>query len=53
MLGDALALWRGPAFADFVDEPFARGVSVRLQEEWLVAQEELAETRLDSASTAC
>lgn len=47
LLGDALALWRGSAFADFADESFARGVSARLQEEWLVAQEELAEARLE------
>ncbi|ONI92546.1 AfsR family transcriptional regulator [Saccharothrix sp. ALI-22-I] len=47
LLGDALALWRGPAFADFADEPFARDVRARLQEEWLVAQEEVAENRLE------
>ncbi|TDC83548.1 AfsR/SARP family transcriptional regulator, partial [Actinomadura sp. 7K507] len=46
LLSDALALWRGPAFADFADEPFARTAAVRLTEERLAAQEEHAEVRL-------
>ena len=32
MLGEALELWRGPALADFVDERFAQGDRVRLEE---------------------
>ena len=32
VLGEALALWRGPALADFVDEQFAQGDRVRLEE---------------------
>ena len=30
---DALALWRGPALAEWADQPWARGVAVRLEEE--------------------
>ncbi|MEU3163104.1 BTAD domain-containing putative transcriptional regulator [Streptosporangium sp. NPDC006930] len=47
LLADALASWRGPAFADFGDEPFARPAITRLLERWLTAQEEHAETRLE------
>ncbi|MFD9893430.1 BTAD domain-containing putative transcriptional regulator [Amycolatopsis sp. NPDC059027] len=46
LLSDALALWRGPALAEFADEPFARPVIQRLEEERLVARENLAEARL-------
>ncbi|MEO3814995.1 AfsR/SARP family transcriptional regulator, partial [Sphaerisporangium sp. B11E5] len=45
-LADALALWRGPAYADFRDEPFLRPVIARLEEQHLTAREEHAETRL-------
>ncbi|MEV0703624.1 BTAD domain-containing putative transcriptional regulator [Saccharopolyspora sp. NPDC050389] len=47
LLADALALWRGCAFADFADEPFAQATIQRLAEERLAAQEEFAETRLE------
>ncbi|GAA1592393.1 BTAD domain-containing putative transcriptional regulator [Kribbella sancticallisti] len=47
LLADALRLWRGPAYADFADEPFTRSAIVRLEEERLVALEEQAEARLD------
>lgn len=47
LLADALALWRGPAFADFTDEPFALAVRQRLEEERLAALEEFAEVRLE------
>ncbi|MBE1490970.1 BTAD domain-containing putative transcriptional regulator [Plantactinospora soyae] len=47
LLSDALALWQGPAFADFADEPFARAVIGRLEQERLIALEEQAEARLD------
>ena len=40
----ALALWRGPAFADVAYEDFARGEAERLEELRLVARE----TRLDA-----
>ncbi|GAA4074181.1 BTAD domain-containing putative transcriptional regulator [Nonomuraea soli] len=47
LLGDALALWRGPAFADFRDEEFVRPAVVRLEEQRLVALEEQAQARLE------
>ncbi|MGH3767823.1 MAG: AfsR/SARP family transcriptional regulator [Pseudonocardiaceae bacterium] len=46
LLSDALALWRGPALADFADEPFAAAAIQRLEEERLVALEEWAQARL-------
>jgi predicted ATPase/DNA-binding SARP family transcriptional activator len=46
LLTRALKLWRGPAFAEFADEDFARPVGHRLAEQRLVAAELLAETRL-------
>ncbi|WP_345430730.1 BTAD domain-containing putative transcriptional regulator [Actinoallomurus vinaceus] len=45
-LADALALWRGPALADFADEPFAQATVARLMEQWLTALEDHAEVRL-------
>ncbi|MGW1676191.1 BTAD domain-containing putative transcriptional regulator [Saccharopolyspora sp. NPDC002376] len=47
LLADALTLWRGPAFADFADEPFVQAARHRLTEEHLNALEEFAETRLE------
>ncbi|MFI0354309.1 BTAD domain-containing putative transcriptional regulator [Actinomadura sp. 9N407] len=46
LLSEALGLWRGPAFADFADEAFARAEIQRLEERRLVAVEDLAEVRL-------
>jgi predicted ATPase/DNA-binding SARP family transcriptional activator len=46
LLAEALALWRGPAFADFADEEFARPTATRLAELRLAAVEDFAETRL-------
>ncbi|WP_199432107.1 AfsR/SARP family transcriptional regulator [Qaidamihabitans albus] len=46
LLTDALALWRGPALADFANEPFAAPAVQRLEEERLTAIEERAEARL-------
>ncbi|MER6946993.1 BTAD domain-containing putative transcriptional regulator [Nonomuraea sp. NPDC000554] len=46
LLTEALGLWRGPAYAEFADHDFARPVTARLEEQRLVALEELAETRL-------
>ncbi|MFI1017214.1 AfsR/SARP family transcriptional regulator [Streptomyces sp. NPDC020965] len=43
---DALGLWRGPAYAEFADEPFARAAIGRLTEEWLTATEDHALVRL-------
>lgn len=47
-LREALGLWRGPAFAEFAEEPFARAAADRLEEERLVVQEALAEARLEA-----
>src|SRR6266545_3811434 len=41
LLDEALALWRGPAYAEFA-ETFARGETLRLHELWLAAQEDRA-----------
>ncbi|GGQ07330.1 putative ATPase/DNA-binding SARP family transcriptional activator [Actinomadura coerulea] len=46
LLTDALALWRGPAYAPFGDEPFARAAVTRLEEQRLTAVEDLVEARL-------
>lgn len=45
-LEEALALWRGPAFAEFADAPFARGEARRLEELRLAASEDLLECKL-------
>jgi len=45
-LGAALALWRGPALADFAYEPFAQGEIARLAEARLTALEERLEADL-------
>ncbi|MFB4290171.1 BTAD domain-containing putative transcriptional regulator [Nonomuraea sp. ATR24] len=47
LLTEALALWRGPAFADFIDEDFTRAAVTRLEEQRLLALEEQAEARLE------
>ncbi|MEU8194584.1 BTAD domain-containing putative transcriptional regulator, partial [Microbispora amethystogenes] len=46
LFAEALALWRGPAFADFADEPFALAVIARLAEQRLTTLEDAAEARL-------
>jgi DNA-binding SARP family transcriptional activator len=46
LLDQALALWRGPALADFAYEDFARPEIERLEELRLVAQEERIDARL-------
>ncbi|MEU5978776.1 BTAD domain-containing putative transcriptional regulator [Streptomyces sp. NPDC047315] len=47
LLADALALWRGPAYADFVDEEFVRVAAASLEEQRLTVLEEQAEARLE------
>ncbi|HEX8863650.1 MAG TPA: BTAD domain-containing putative transcriptional regulator [Actinomycetes bacterium] len=47
LLADALALWRGPAYADFGDEQFTRSEIARLEERRLVVLEQRAEARLE------
>ncbi|MFI0975732.1 AfsR/SARP family transcriptional regulator [Streptomyces sp. NPDC021093] len=42
----ALAQWRGPAFAGFADEPFARAAAALLEEQRLLVREEQAEARI-------
>ncbi|MES9602826.1 BTAD domain-containing putative transcriptional regulator [Actinomadura sp. NPDC000929] len=46
LLTEASALWRGPAYAPFGDEPFARAAILRLEEQRLAAVEDLVEARL-------
>jgi DNA-binding SARP family transcriptional activator/class 3 adenylate cyclase len=46
VLGRALALWRGPALADFSYEPFARNETARLEELRMSAWEERIEAEL-------
>ncbi|MGW4231818.1 AfsR/SARP family transcriptional regulator [Streptomyces sp. NPDC004980] len=47
LLSDALGLWRGPAFADFRDEPFTREAVTRLEELRPAVLEDQAETQLE------
>ncbi|MFE0130511.1 BTAD domain-containing putative transcriptional regulator, partial [Streptomyces sp. NPDC059037] len=51
-LSEALALWRGQAYADFRDAGFARAAVARLEEQRLTAQEIRAELLLDLAGPA-
>ncbi|MFI6585308.1 BTAD domain-containing putative transcriptional regulator [Embleya sp. NPDC050493] len=51
-LARALGLWRGPAYADFADEEFARPAARRLEELRLVAVEEHAGARLEAGEHA-
>jgi predicted ATPase/DNA-binding SARP family transcriptional activator len=46
VLRDALALWRGPAFAEFAEEPFARTEIARIDELRLAALEDRIEADL-------
>jgi predicted ATPase/DNA-binding SARP family transcriptional activator len=47
LYSEALALWRGPAFAEFADQPCVRPTAASLEEERLTAVEEHAEVRLE------
>lgn len=49
---EALGLWRGPAFADFTFEPFARAAITRLEELRLGAEEVHGEALLRSGDAA-
>ncbi|MFE5629739.1 BTAD domain-containing putative transcriptional regulator [Streptomyces sp. NPDC056543] len=44
LLGEALALWRGPALADVLDAPYARTVAIRLDD----VRASAAEDRFDA-----
>ncbi|MGH3930506.1 MAG: AfsR/SARP family transcriptional regulator, partial [Pseudonocardiaceae bacterium] len=46
LLAAALAIWRGPALADFADDEFAQPAIARLEEQRLTALEEHIEARL-------
>ncbi len=46
VLGDALALWRGPAFTDLADAPFAAPQAARLEELRAEAVDDHVEARL-------
>lgn len=46
LFADALALWRGPAYADVAESLFARGEVARLEELRLTVVEDQAEVRL-------
>ncbi len=48
VLGNALALWRGPAFVEFATEPFVQVDALRLDELRIDAQQEFA-----AAALAC
>lgn len=49
-LTDALALWRGPAYADVADAEFALGEAARLNELRWAATEDLAEAQVAQGS---
>lgn len=51
-LSEALALWRGPAFAEYADEPWAQPEIARLTELRGVAREQLLAARLDTEESA-
>ncbi|MEX5637379.1 AfsR/SARP family transcriptional regulator [Parafrankia sp. FMc2] len=52
LLTTALGLWRGPAFAEYRDEAWARPEAARLAELREVAREQLIEGRLGRGETA-
>ncbi len=47
LLDRALDLWRGPAYAEFTDDDFARPEGARLTELWLAATENRIDAALD------
>jgi DNA-binding SARP family transcriptional activator len=52
LLGEALALWRGPALAEYADEPWAEPEIARLAELRTVAREHLFAARLQLGEAA-
>ncbi|MFH8605918.1 AfsR/SARP family transcriptional regulator [Streptomyces sp. NPDC018029] len=48
LLDEALALWRGPAYADVAEEAFAEAAVARWEEERLTALEDRAEARAEA-----
>ncbi|WP_344615888.1 AfsR/SARP family transcriptional regulator [Dactylosporangium salmoneum] len=51
-LGEALALWRGPAYAEYADLPWAEAEASRLNELREVARDQLAAARLAGGESA-
>ncbi|MEV0614360.1 BTAD domain-containing putative transcriptional regulator [Nonomuraea sp. NPDC050404] len=52
LLDEALGLWRGPAYAEFAEQDWARGEATRLDELRLLAVERRAEAALASGRAA-
>ncbi|MEV0127771.1 BTAD domain-containing putative transcriptional regulator [Dactylosporangium sp. NPDC050688] len=52
LLGAALRLWQGPAYAEYADEPWAQAEVARLAELREVAREQLLEARLALGDSA-
>ncbi|ROP41650.1 BTAD domain-containing putative transcriptional regulator [Saccharothrix texasensis] len=52
LLDDVLDLWRGPAYAEFADRPWAHGEAARLDEVRLLAVERRAEAALALGAAA-
>src|SRR5262245_22864409 len=52
LVDEALAMWRGPAFGEFADEPWARPMATRLEELRLVALELRVQSLLDLGAHA-
>jgi len=52
LLRTALQLWRGPAYAEFIEESWARSERSRLEELRLTAVEHLASSQLDLGQAA-
>ncbi|MCJ1676403.1 winged helix-turn-helix domain-containing protein [Streptomyces sp. APSN-46.1] len=48
LLTDALAMWRGPAYADLADEDFVRAAAQGLEEQRIAVLEEWTQARLDA-----
>ncbi|WP_405786722.1 tetratricopeptide repeat protein [Streptomyces sp. NBC_00029] len=46
LLGEALSLWRGEAYAGHTDDPSVRAAAARLEEERLLVREELLDLRV-------
>lgn len=51
-LDDALRLWRGPAYAEYLGEPWVEAEALRLTELYAVARERRLETRLQLGDAA-
>ena len=52
LLDEAVGLWRGPAYAEVADEPWAAAEAARLEQSRLVARESLVEATLWTGAAA-